>query len=104
MGIAGSGASGFGEGLKLLFRGRRGDQADGNQAKERSNQSWEDSVAVAEDGRNVVVDEGRVPEDRDESTGGDARDGGGGGGTPPEEGREDDGSQCRRIDGVGVER
>src|SRR5882724_9937108 len=96
-GIAGLDASGFGEGLKLLFRRWGGDQADGNQAKERGNQSWEDSVAVAEDGGNVMVDERRVPEDCDDGAGGDARDGGGGGGTPPEEGCENNGRQCRRV-------
>ena len=51
-----------------------------------------------------MVDEGSIPEEGDDGAGGDAGDGGGGSSFAPEEGGEDDRSESRRVDGVGVER
>ena len=83
--------------------GRRGEEADGDEAEEGGEEGGEDGVALGKDGGQVGVDEGGIPEDGDEGAGGDAGDGGGGGGARPVEGGEDDRGQGGGVDGVGVE-
>ena len=84
--------------------GARGGERDEDEAEERGEEGGKNGVALGNDAGKGVVDEGRVPEKGDDGAGGDGGDGSGGGGAAPEESGEDNGGECGRVDGVGVER
>ncbi len=93
--------SAFGEGLEMFQSGRRGEEADDEEAEERGDQRREDGVALAYRRGEMRCD--GVPGDGDDGAYSDAGYGCGGGGTLPEEGREDDWGEGGGVDGVGVE-
>ncbi len=95
--------SGFGEWLQLLCGWWGGDKADHEEAEQRGDEGREDGVAVADDGRKGVVDEGSIPEEGDDGAGGNAGNGSSGSCSAPEEGGQDNRRESGTVDGVSVE-